>query len=152
MSQATDDRSELFLQFSQRKLTTLLVIVLAVGAAGLALMLTPTGTVWRAVSRISLVPVAVAIVLIVQMTLRGRRWPPDSPEVRMAMQDEWRRTNMNRASRLALVVVLLAQWPLALVLGFTQIPAPRGAMAMAMASITLGLATQIALFLFFDRE
>lgn len=152
MSQPTDDRSELFLQFSQRKLTTLLVIVLAVGAVGLALMLTPTGTVWRAVSRVSLVPVAVAIVLIVQMTLRGRRWSPDSPEVRVAMQDEWRRTNMNRASRLALVVVLLAQWPLALILGFAQIPAPRGAMAMAMATITLGLSTQIALFLFFDRE
>jgi uncharacterized membrane protein len=152
MSQPTDEHTELFLQFSQRKLTTLLLIVLAVGAVGLALMLTPTGSVWRAVSRVSLVPVAVAIVLIVQMTLRGRRWSPDSPEVRMAMQDEWRRTNMNRASRLALVVVLLAQWPLALVLGFTQIPAPRGAMAMAMASITIGLATQIALFLFFDRE
>jgi len=152
MSQTTNDRSELFLRFSQRKLATLLVIVVGVGAVGLALMLTPTGSVWRAVSRVSLVPVAVAIVLIVQMTLRGRRWNPDSPEVRMAAEDEWRRTNMERASRLALIVVLLAQWPLALILGFTQIPAPRGAMAMAMATITLGLSTQIALFLKFDRE
>jgi hypothetical protein len=87
------------------------------------------------------------------MSLRRRRWAPDAPEVKAAMQDEWRRTNMDRASRTALIVVLIAQWPLGIVFGFlAQLPPPRAALAMAAATITLGLATLITLFLFFNRE
>lgn len=152
MTEPDMDRTELFLRFHRGKMIALLGLVVVVGAIGLALMLTPVGPVWRSVSRVSLIPVAIAIVVFVQMSLRSRRWAPDSPEVRVAKQDEWWRTNMDRASRRALIVVLLAQWPLGLMLGFAQVPAPRGAMAMATATITLGLATQIGLFLFFDRE
>lgn len=152
MTQPIDDRFEMFVRFYRGKMIALLGVVVVVGAIGLALMLTPVGPVWHSVARVSLVPVAIAIVVVVQMSLRGRRWAPDSPEVRVAMQDEWWRTNMDRASRWALIVVLIAQWPLGLMLGFTEVPAPRGAMAMAMATITIGLATQLGLFLFFDRE
>ena len=60
---------------------------------------------------------------------------------------------MHRASRVALIVVLMAQYPLVLLFEFVmQLPPPRGAFAMAASTITLGLATLMALFLFFDRE
>ncbi len=154
MTEPVDDRSELFLRFSRRKMAALLGIVVVVGVIGLALVLTPGGPIWRTVSRVSLIPVAIAIVVAVQMAFRGRRWAADSPEVRVAMQDEWRRTNMDRASRLALIVVLLAQYPLALLLGIflPHLPQPRPAFAMAFSTITLALAAQLGLFLFFDRE
>lgn len=147
------EASEMFLRFSRRKMAALFAVVIVVGAVGLALMLTPVGPTWRLVARTSLIPVALAIVVFVQLSIRGRRWAPDSPEVRLAMQDEWQRTNIDRATRVALVTVLLIQWPLALLFGlFMQVPAPRASMAMGMATITIGLATQLALFLYFDRE
>lgn len=152
MTEPTQDRSELFLRFSRRKLIALLVVVVVVGAVGLVLMLTPVGPVWRSAARASLLPVAIAILVVVQMSRQSRRWAPNSPEVRMAMQDEWLRTNMDRAARVALVAILLAQWPLALIIGFLRFPPPRASMAMAMATITLGLATQIGVFLFLDRD
>ena len=148
----TATQSDLFLQFNRRKLALLLVIVLVVGAIGLALMLTPVGPVWRSVARASIVPVVVAIAVLVQLAIRSRRWAPSSPEVEVAMQDEWQKTNMARASRTAFVVLLVAQWPLAIIIGFLGFPAPRGAMAMGMATVTLGLATQLGTFLFLDRE
>jgi hypothetical protein len=152
MTEPDIDRSELFLRFYRRKMMAWLGVLAVVGAIGLALMLTPTGPVWRSLSRVSLIPLALAIIVLVQMSLRSRRFAPDSREVRLALQDEWWRTNMDRASRKALIVVMLAQWPLSLVLGFAGVPAPRGAMAMATTTITLGLVTQIGLFLFYDRE
>jgi len=153
MSEPVVERSEMFLRFSRRKMTALFVVVIVIGAVGLALMLLPVGPTWRSIARTSLIPVALAIVVVVQMSLRGRRWAADSPEVRLAMQDEWQRTNMDRATRAALITVLLIQWPLALLLGFfVQVPPPRASMAMGMATITIGLATQLALFLYFDRD
>ena len=152
MSQPVE-RAELFLHFTRRKMTALLAVVIVVGAVGLTLMLTPTGTTWRTLSRVALLPVALAIVVVVQLALRNRRWRADSPEVKLAMEDEWRRTNMDRATRTALIVVLVAQWPMAIALGFLgDVPQPRGAMAMAMATITLGLATQLGSYLWFDRD
>lgn len=154
MTEPTVDRSELFLSFNRRKMIALLGIVIVVGAIGLAILLTPSGPAWRTVSRASLIPVAIAIIVAVQMSLRGRRWAPDSPEVRMAMQDEWWKTNMDRASRIALVVVLLSQYPLAWLFGLimSDLPQPRPSFAMAFATITLGAVTQLGLFLYFDRE
>jgi hypothetical protein len=101
-----------------------------------------------------LIPVAMVIVVgAVQTSLKGRRWDPKSPEVRTVMEDEWRRASMDRASRIALIVVVAAQWPLAMLLGFVAtLPADRTAMAMAAASMTLGLLTLIALFLAFERQ
>lgn len=132
----------------------LLVIVIVLGATVVALTLSPEGAVSRSTARgFWLIPVSIVIFVALQTSLRGRRWTPDAPEVKAIMQDEWRQTNMARASRAALIVVLVAQWPLGLLFGFLLLlPPPRCASAMAASSITLGLATLIALFLLFDRE
>ena len=154
MTQHTDDPTEQFLRFSRRSMSALLAIVIVLGGTAIALTLSPAGAVSRSAARGAwLIPVGIAIFVAAQSSRRGRRWSPDSPEVRTVMQDEWRRTNMHRASRAALIVVLIAQWPLALTLGFAaQLPPPRAAGAMATSTLTLGLATLMAVFLFLDRE
>lgn len=133
----------------------LLFVIAILGGTGLALILSPDGSVGRSAARAAwLIPIAMAIVVAaIQTSLKGRRWNPDSPEVKTILQDEFRRTNMDRAARISLIVVLAAQWPLGLTIAFLSgLPAERTAMAMAAASVTLGLLTLIALFLFFDRE
>jgi hypothetical protein len=145
---------EHFARFSRRSMFALLAVVLLTGGTGIALAFSPQGAVARSVARGAwFIPVAITMFIAVQCSMRGRRWSPDAPEVKAIMQDEWRRTNMDRAARLALIIVLLGQWPLALIVGFLfELPPPRTAMAMAASVTTLGLATMITLFLFFDRE
>jgi hypothetical protein len=146
---------DVFQQFSRRSMIAVLFVVAILGGTGLALILSPEGAVARSSARAAwLIPlVIVFVVVVVQASLRKRRWDPASPEVKAIMQDEWRRLNLDRASRYALIVVLAAQWPLGVLVGFVSgLPAVRAAMAMATASITLGLITFLMLFLLFDRE
>lgn len=149
------ERSEVFLRFSRRSMAAMLAVVVLLGGTGLILMLTPTGEVWRIASRASLVLVVIAVMLTMRISMQRRQWAPDAPEVKLAMQDEWRRTNMLRASRVALLAVLFAQYPLSLMLGFLTPLAytpPRVAMAMAASTVVIGLTTLISLFLYWDRE
>lgn len=153
MTESTDHPTELFLRSSRRSMAALLVIVLLLGAAALSLMLSPTHAVFRVASQASLAAVGIVSLVTLWMVLARRRFAPDSAEVKVVMEDEWRRTNILRASRAALIAVLIAQYPLVLLFGFgMDLPAPRGAFAMAAATITLGLGMLLALFLYFDRE
>jgi len=54
------------------------------------------------------------------------------------------------AMRVAFIVVLIAQIPIGLLVA--HLPSLRAVMAMAISTLTLGMATLIALFLFFSRE
>lgn len=144
-----ESRSERYLRFSRRSMTVLLLLVLAMGSMCVAMAFRPVSTVWpHAMVPLWIVSIALAVGL--QRTLGGDRWDPRVPEVRAIVEDEWRRSNMERARRAAFVVVLASQLPLGLLL--ESLPTPRAVMAMAAATITLGLATLIALFLYFDRD
>ena len=149
MTSSTEPRSEKYLRFSRRSMTVLLLLVIAVGGVCLAMAIRPPSSTWsRAVPALWIV--AVVIALSLQRILGGERWDPRVPEVHAIVEDEWRQRNMDRARRIAFAVVLGAQVPLGLVLsGF---PPLRAVMAMATATITLGLATMLALFLYFDRD
>jgi hypothetical protein len=152
MPEPRESRSERYLRFSQRSLAILLGLVLTMGALGLAITLRPEiGSRWM-VQAGWMLPTAMVLALgaLQQTMLRGERWRADAPEVRAIREDEWRQANMNRALRAALGVVLVAQVPLGLSLG--QLPAMRAVMAMAVATSVLGMATLLALFLFFGRE
>lgn len=52
--------------------------------------------------------------------LRGRAWDPNSREVKKLQQDEFRRINLSRAQRAALIVVLVLQIPIGLL--FAHLP------------------------------
>jgi hypothetical protein len=155
MEKPNEDSLEILERFSRRSMVTLFFVVAVLGGTALAVIISPEGAVGRSAARGAwLVPMAIVIaVAVTQSSLKGRRWNPASPEVAAIMQDEWRRTTLDRAFRFSLIAVLAAQWPLGLLIGiFGGLPALRTAMAMAAASMTLGLMTLIALFLFFGRE
>lgn len=149
MKGPTETRSEKYLRFSRRSMTVTLLVVLAVGGVCIAMAIWPAAPSWsRAVTPLWIVAVVLAAGL--QRTLGGDRWDPRSPEARAIADDEWRRNNMDRARRVAFVVVLAAQLPLGLLLA--GLPSARALMAMAAATITLGVATLFALFLHLDRD
>jgi FtsH-binding integral membrane protein len=155
MTELTDNSSESLVRFSRRSMGTMLVIALVFGATALAMTLWPEGAASRFMAQASwVVPIAIVILVVaLRATLRGRRWDPRSPETKAILNDELRQTSLNRSSRAALIVVLVAQLPLGLLFGMlAQLPATTAALAMAEATITLGMATLISLFLFFDRE
>jgi hypothetical protein len=156
MTDPTDSPSEGFVRFSRRSMSTLLVMVLILGMATLAMTFWPDAAASRWVEHAPwLFPVGTVVLFAaLRFTLfRGQRWDPRSPEAKAILNDELRQTSLNRASRAALIVVLVAQLPLGLLFGMlAQLPAARTALAMAEATITLGMVTFISLFLFFDRE
>lgn len=152
----TPSRAEHFERYQRRRMIALLLVALLLGGIGLSLALSPPGAVAK-MSNLPwwLLPIVIAVFVSLFTSAGQRRFPADSPEVKTAMQDEWRRTNLLRASRIALIVVLIGQWPLGLAIGFLthpQLTPARVASAMAAATITLGVTTTVLVFLFFDRE
>ena len=156
MTEPIDNSSESLVRFSRRSMSTLLVIVLVLGATTLAMTFWPDAAASRWVEHAPwLFPVGTVVLFAaLRFTLfKGKRWDPRSPEAQAILNDELRQTSLNRSSRAALIVVLVSQLPLGLLFGMlAQLPATRTALAMAEATITLGMATLISLFLFFDRE
>lgn len=151
MPESLDSRPERYLRFSQRSMVALLLITLILGGLCLAMALRPGDAPRWMTSSITLLPIlfAIAVVSLQRATLRGDRWDPRSPEVRAVLEDEWRRTSMDRAIRVAFFVVLIAQIPIGLLVA--PLPSLRAVMAMATTTLTLGMATFLALFLFFSR-
>jgi hypothetical protein len=152
MPELQESRSERYLRFSQRSLVLALCLVLVIGTLALATALQPEiGSRWMVQAGWALpIAITIAIAVLQRTTLRGDRWRPDAPEAQAILQDEWRRTSMDRALRAAFIVVLVAQAPLGLSLA--HLPALRAVMAMAVATSVLGITTLLALFLFFGRE
>lgn len=149
MDSTIETRSEKYLRFSRRSMVVTLLLVLAVGGVCVVMAIQSFAPVWSRATP-ALWIVAVVIIAGLQRTLGGDRWNPRAPEARAIVEDEWRRANMDRARRAAFATVLGAQVPLGLVLA--SLPSLQAVMAMAAATITLGLATLIALFLYFDRD
>jgi hypothetical protein len=151
MAESNVSRSENYLRYSHRGMVVVLVLMVVIGSVSLAISLQPDGVVAQWTARFSImVPIAIALIGgALGATLRGDRWDPKAPGARAIVQDEWRRLNMARAMRGAFVVVIIAQMPLALWLG--SLPSPRGVMAMAITTMTLGVATLSGLFLIFER-
>jgi hypothetical protein len=151
MNSAASPRAERYLRYSHHGMVTIFVLVIAVGGAFLAVALNPDGMVARWMPRLALsAPIGIALIAgALQWTLRGDRWEPGSAEARTVLDDEWRQIGLARAARWALGAVLVAQVPLALWLG--ALPAPRGVLAQAVATMTLGMATLVGLFLLFQR-
>jgi hypothetical protein len=154
MNEHANHPSDVFLRFSRRSMLATLIVVAILGGTTLTLMLAPQGAIGRA-SNLGwwLIPVLVAAAIAVQTSVRRRRWSGDARAVEMVMQDELRRTNMDRAFRIALIATLGLQWPLAIAVStIAWLNGERAAMIMAASTITVGLLTLIASFLLFDRE
>ena len=156
MTQPTEDRSELYLRFSRRSMMLLLIVIVALGAVALAMALRPDSAIAQALEKAPwFFPIATIIgVAVVQTSLRKNRWDPKSPEVQAIMNDEWRRTNLDRAMKIAFIVILVVQLPLGWLFGvmLAQLSVLRAVLGLAVSTITLGMTTFVASFLILDRD
>ncbi|MDX1382786.1 MAG: hypothetical protein R3190_04025 [Thermoanaerobaculia bacterium] len=147
----TQDRSpESFDRFRRRSLMANLFVVVVLGLTVLAMTLGVAPV--RGNLGWWLLPLGLALLVAVPTSVLGRRWGADSPAARVVEEDEWRRSNLARASRVGFVGVLAIQWPLALLVGWADLASPRGEMAMGAATVVVGLAVFMALFLVLDRD
>ncbi len=143
---------EAYLRFHRRSMLILLILVVVTGGFFIASALWPDAAMLRVVERTPwLVPILIVIGVAAQQTsMRKHRLALDSPEYKALVRDEWRRQSMDRATRGALITVLVAQ--LAVPLLFLGLPVARALWGMAATTATLGLAAQVALYLLFERE
>jgi len=106
----------------------------------------PSKTPW-------LIPIAIVLfATIYATTQRGRVSAAEAKEVmERVMEDEFRQTNLARAQRFALVAVIVAQIPLAM-LSLTPLTTAAAVTVMSVTTVTIGITTMIIAFLIFDRE
>jgi hypothetical protein len=134
----------------------LLIVIVALGAVALALALRPDSAIAQVLEKAPwFFPIATIIgVAAVQTSLRKNRWDPKSPEVQAIMNDEWRRTNLDRAMKIAFIVILVVQLPLGWLFGvmLAQLSVLRAVLGLAVSTITLGMTTFVATFLILDRD
>ena len=143
---------ELLLRLQRRSLFLVLILIAGSGAFVIASSFWPDGAVANRVAQVPwLFPmIAIFSVSVQQTWMRKHHLTRDMPEYKAMMNDEWRRSALDRAWKGALFAVLIAQILLPLL--FVNLPTVRALWGMAATTVTLGLATQIGLFLFFDRE
>ena len=152
MSPRDDTPSDRFLQHTRRKLTALLLATVLVGAASFAVVLSSGATAERWAVPTALLLTSVAILILVQLVAEGRKWRSGSPAVEAVRRDEWLRSNMDRATRGALALVLVAQFPLAILIGYAGgLAQPQGPILMAALTFVIGVTSKIGLFLWFER-
>ncbi|HET7433247.1 MAG TPA: hypothetical protein VFN10_00900 [Thermoanaerobaculia bacterium] len=137
-------------QYRRRALVALLFVIALLGTFALFTIVAPGPMAARAGM---FVPVFIAVTAGALASRKGPRWDPRSPEVGAILRDEYRQASMDRASRITLIVVLIAQWPIALFAASMNALSPiRMAMAIVTASTTVGLLTFLALWLVFERD
>jgi hypothetical protein len=150
------DRSELYLRFSRRGMAVLLILIVLLGVTALAMALRPDGAFAQALEKAPwFFPIAAIIgVAMLQTSLRKNRWDPNAPEVKAILNDEWRRTNLDRAMKVAFIVILVTQLPLGWLFGvmLAQLSVLRAVLGMAVSTITLAMTTFVATFLILDRD
>jgi len=145
----TTSSSESLLTLSRRAFVLLLITFLWLGATCMAIAFVPESIVASWPMRAPWV-FPVALVLAWLGVLRGHRGAPDRAETELVINDEFRKSNILRAQRVALAVVLLLQVPLAL--AAIHLPVTRALVAMAGGTITIGMGAVTSAFLYLDRE
>ena len=101
------------------------------------------------------VPVVFVLALIaLHVALRGRRWHRPDPEDNRIMDDEWVRGNFERARRIALRGVWMAQGPLMFLVAYVPPDPTVGGAVTGMAGLTLatGGVAFFGSYLIYSRE
>ncbi len=146
------DTVEMLLRMNRRALAVLSLLIVFLGATAMAMALWPDTPLAEWPLRFPLLfPIAV---LVAFFSLRffggGREFRADAAEVKVILNDDFRRANLLRAQRIALVLILIAQVPLGVL--FMRVQPTRAVIGMGGTTIALGVSAVILLFLFFDRE
>src|SRR5438067_897837 len=145
MSPMTSNTTEPYLIISRRGFVLLLIAFLWLGATCLAIAFLPETILACWPMRAPWIFPATLVFgwAGLRATLKGRRWDPHLAEA--VVNDEFRRSNLLRAQRAALIAVLSLQVPLAL--AAMHLPVARALVAMSGSTITIGACVLIASFL-----
>ena len=143
------DRTELLLRASRRGLLVVLGLVVLIAATIIAHVLRPGSLVADWASRAPwLLPVAIVCIFATLVAPVRRRFRAD--ELNTMRNDEFRQVNLARAQRVALVAVLIAQIPLAILVA--RVGAVAAVTTMGVGTITVAIVTLITSFLYFERD
>ena len=148
------ERVERALRMSRRALVVVLIGVLTAAATLIGHALRPGSFLSDWPSKAPwLIPLAIVLFVASQaVTRRGYTSAAEAKDVMATvLEDEFRQANLSRAQRFALVVVLVAQIPLA-ALSLSGLTTEAAVTVMAVTTVTLGMAALIVSFLVFDRE
>ena len=149
-SSGPTDRPEYLLRISRRSLFALLVLVVLIAATLIAHVLRPGSLLADWASRAPwLLPVVIGALFVFFIVPFRRSFRANDPDVKALQNDEFRQANLARAQRVALIVVLVAQIPLAMFL--SGLNAVAAVTVMGVSTITLAIATFIISFLYVDR-
>lgn len=152
---STHDPVDRVLRWSRRSLVVVLVMLFIAAATLIAHALRPGSLLADWPSKAPwLIPTAAAILATTSGLLtRGHRAPAEEAKrvLRRVVEDEFRQTNLARAQRLALMVVVVAQAPLA-ALALSGLTTAAAVTVMSVTTAMLGIGTVIVSFLVFDRE
>jgi len=92
--------------------------------------------------------------IALRFTLRGRRWTRPDPEDNRIMRDEWVRRNYERARRIALRAIWMAQAPLMFLVAYIPPDPTVGGSVVGMAMLTMatGGTAFLGSYLVYSRE
>ena len=149
MVDSADTHLDRYLRFARRSMFLLLIVVLALGSLCIGFAFRPNDPMLHSTSR--LIPLFIAILgTALAAVARRSGLRPGSSESEAALGDEWRQAILARAIRVAFLVLLVVQVPLAFC--FTSLPVLRALLAMAVSTITIALVTFAGTYLVLDRE
>jgi hypothetical protein len=138
-----------YLRFARRSMFLLLIVALTLGSLGIGFAFRPDDPMLLSASR--MIPIVIAILgagLAGFARRSGLR--VGSSESETALRDEWRQTILARAFRVAFLILVIVQVPLAFC--FTSLPVLRALLAMAVSTITIAVVTFAGTYLVLDRN
>lgn len=165
MHPSTSERTDIFIRYIRGTLYLALGFLGIFSVSLVAMAFDPDGT-WAPRVALLYAPFPFMPLLIIfgvglnARQLKGLRFRKDDPAVRAVLNDEQRLHALNKAFRAALIAVLVAQFPLALLflrhpmtkLATTPQPVTLAPVFMGAFSLVLGVAALLGCFLYFDRE
>ena len=149
MVDSADTRLDRYLRFARGSMFLLLIVVLTLGSLCIAFAFRPHDPMLVSASR--LIPIFIAILgTALAGFARRSGLRAGSPESEAALGDEWRQAILARSFRVAFLVLVVVQVPLAFC--FTSLPVLRALLAMAVSTITIALVTLAGTYLVLDRN
>jgi hypothetical protein len=152
MEKAPTDRTEMFLRYLRRLQYVVLAGMIPMLFYGIL-------TAWDNEARFEryqfalliLCPIILTLgVLWLQLSLKGNRYSLKDPDVKAIIKDEYRRLSFDRSLRVAFLVVMVVQIPLARLLSLR--PSADSLYHMATFTFFIGFISLIAAFLVFERD
>jgi hypothetical protein len=147
---------ERYFRYSQWALATVFVLILTYGILFLVNSFRPNDPTVRLITGYHWIyglagAILLGVLLFLQVAVaRGAEMKGTRRRGLAVEADEWQQKNLDRAMRVAFVVMVFAQFPLAWLLSSSSATMPL--LAMGVTTVHLGIATLLGTYLYLSRE